>query len=54
MEKLINLKPVYLYLLSGVFFILSKLSTDGSVLSYILTIIGIAILIAAFVKYFRT
>lgn len=53
-EKFLKIKPVYLYLLSGVFFICSKMAAEGSVLNYTLTILGIGILITAFVKYFRS
>lgn len=53
MEKLTNIRPVYLYLLSAVFFIFSRASEDGSFMSYLLLILGIIILITAFVNYFR-
>ena len=53
MQTLTRIKPIYLYLLSGIFFILSRYGTENSLIKYSLIIVGIIFFITAIVKYFR-
>jgi LPXTG-motif cell wall-anchored protein len=49
-----KIKPVYLYLISGGFFILaSNFKSENSSLYYLFVIMGLAILILAIIMYFR-
>ena len=54
MESLRNIKPVYLYLISGVFFIISQKMKNGYPILYYLSIFfGIGFFIWALGKYFK-
>jgi len=54
MELLRNIKPVYLYLVSGVFFIISlEMKNNYPILYYLFIVFGIGIFIWALVKYFK-
>jgi len=54
MESLRNIKPVYLYLISGVFFIISQKMKNGYPILYYLSLaFGFGFFILALGKYFK-